>query len=98
METKVKKSKKWKYHTSHRFILIDGEKEHKFSFQTQLYQIGVYGIVNGDSGSQGGYTPNKLVRMEKSLLKDLESGRIKDLEFGREITVSDETGFFVEVD
>jgi ribosome biogenesis protein Nip4 len=98
-KTAVKKSKKWNYHTSHSFTWIDGDKEHKFNFATQLYQIGVYGIMNNDSSMQGSFTPSKLVSMEKKLNKDLENGVIKDLEFGRSITVTtDPDGFFVEVE
>lgn len=94
-----KKAKRWKYHTSHKCVYMDKGKEYPISFVTQLYQVGVYGIVNGDAGSQGGYTPNQLVTMERRLKKQQEAGIIKDLEFGREIIVTtDEDGFFVEVD
>ena len=98
METKVKKSKKWKYHKS--FCFVVPTKDHgviKYSFQTQLYTCGVYGIWNNDSSEQGNYTPNQLVSMEKKFKKDFEDGKINDLVFGCEITVTDETGFYEEV-
>ena len=44
-ETKTKK-KTWKYHTSHKYTRV--ETGRKFTFQTQLYKIGVYGIVNNN--------------------------------------------------
>ena len=95
METKVKKSKKWKYHTSHRFVHIKTGTE--TSCITQLYKIGVYVIVNNDPSLQFNLKPQDMVTLEKKLNKDLEEGIIKDLEFGHEITVSDETGFYEEV-
>ena len=98
-KTAVKKSKKWKYPIHLSFVVPT--KEHgdvKQSLQTQLYQIGVYGIWNNNSSEQGSYTPNQLVSLVRKLRKAEEKGEIKDLELGREITVSDETGFFVEVD
>lgn len=90
------KKKTWKYHTSHSFVIVDGEV--KIQMLTQLYQIGVYGIINGRSELQRSYVPKDLVAIEKVLQKDLENGEIKDLEFGRPITVTtDDDGFFVEV-
>jgi len=96
METKVKKSKKFKYHTSLSFT--DSQDGIKHSFQTQLYKVGVYGIWDNNSGGQGGWVPSGIVRMEKQLIKLQDEGKIKDLEFGREIVVSDETGFWEEVE
>lgn len=96
METKVKKSKKWKYHTLHSFVHIPTNT--KTTFATQLYKIGVYSIVNNDPAMQFNLKPQDIVKVEKKLNKDLEEGVIKDLEFGREITVSDETGFYEEMD
>jgi len=96
METKVKKSKKYKYHTS--FSFTDSQDGSKHNFVTQLYKVGVYGIWDGQSGAQGGYVPSGLVRQEKHMKKFQEEGKIKDLVFGREIVVSDETGFWEEVE
>jgi hypothetical protein len=100
METKVKKSKKWKYYTSLSFTF--NTKEHggiKQSYMTQLYQIGVYIIWNGNSSEQGSMTPNQMVTLTKRIKKSEESGEITDLVLGREITVTeDDKGFFVEAD
>lgn len=96
METKVKKSKKWKYHTSHSFVHIPTGTE--TSFVSQLYKVGVYGIVDNDPSLQFNLKPQDIVKLEKKLHKDLVDGVIRDLVFGREITVSDETGFYEEVD
>ena len=95
MGTKVKKSKKWKYNKSFSFVVVDGGQ--KLSMITQLYQVGIYGIINGDPSAQGSYTPNQLQSMIRKLKKDEIAGKIKDLELGSEIVVTDETGFFTEV-
>ena len=48
-------NKKWNYHKSHSFVF--GKEKTKISFLTQLYRIGVYGIMNNDAASQGNFTP-----------------------------------------
>ncbi len=83
------------YHKSHSFIDNEG-KEH--NFQTQLYQIGVYGIANGNPALQGSFTPQKIRKMEKHLQKRLDAKEIKSFELGIPITVTDESGFWEEVD
>lgn len=96
METKVKKAKKWKYHTH--FTFTDAKDKSNHTFQTQLYKVGIYGIWDNRADAQGNYTPGQIVSIEKKM-KQLEmKGTIENLEFGREITVSDETGFFEEVE
>jgi hypothetical protein len=92
----VQKSKKWKYHTSH--TCTDVKSGQKITFVTQLYKVGVYGILNNDPAMQMNLTPNQMVLLEKKLNKDLKKGEIKDLKFGHEITVSDETGFYEEIE
>lgn len=87
-------AKKWTYHTSHSYT--DVETKQKISAQTQLYQIGVYLIVNGNPAMQANTTPTRMVELEKKLNKKFESGKITDLEYGREITVVEEDGFYVE--
>ncbi len=87
-------AKKWTYHTSHSFY--DVETKQKVSAQTQLYQTGVYIIVNNNPAMQSGTTPIRMVRLEKELNKRFESGKITDLEYGREIIVVEEDGFYIE--
>ena len=83
------------YHVQHSYV--DVETNLKFDFQSQIYQIGVYGIVNGESHMQVSLEPSDMVKIDKKLKKMEESGKIKDLQFGRLITVSDATGFWEEV-
>ena len=65
---------------------------------TQLYQIGVYAILNGKSELQFNWSPNILVKIEKHLKKQAESGEISDLVFGREIVVViNDDGCFEEI-
>lgn len=88
-------SKKYTYHRSHSYM-VEGMK---VNFITQLYQVGIYGIVNGDPDMQGGFTPQALVRLEKQLKKDEKDGVLSDLKFGKPITIQEnEKGFWEEVD
>jgi hypothetical protein len=89
-------AKKITYHKTHSFEHI--ESGQKINFVTQLYQVGVYFIVNNDPQMQGNITPNRIKTMEKKLIKDQEAGKIKDLEFFGEITVTDENGLWKEVE
>jgi hypothetical protein len=86
---------KWTYHTSHSYTTEKGEK---VSFVTQLYQVGVYGIINNDPSTQGCFTPAHIVSVEKALRKCERAGKITDLVFGTEIIVSDGSGLYEEVD
>ena len=88
-------SKKWTYHRSHSFE----HEGRKVTFITQLYKVGVYGIINGNPAMQGSFTPSGLVTMERLLKKDAEKGEITNLEFGIPITVTkDENGLLMEVE
>lgn len=89
------KTKKIKYHVTHSFVEVETDVKH--SFITQLYQVGVYGILDNNPSYQFNLTPQQIVKIEKRLKKQLENGEIKDLEFGREITVTDESGFWVKI-
>ena len=87
-------NKQWKYHKSHSFVF----KNKKYNVLTQLYRIGVYLIMNGDSSMQFTMTPAQMVTMERRMKKDFEKGVISDLEFGVPITVTtDEAGMYVEI-
>ncbi len=84
--------KKWKYHTSHRYK-NDGVEVYAL---TQLYQIGIYMIVNGDPRLQFNMTPNQMMTLERKLRKNKD---ITDLEFGIEITVitDEDSGLYKEL-
>ena len=82
------------YHKSHKFVDLDG-KEHNFI--TQLYQIGVYGILDNNPAAQGGFSPRGVKRMARDLKKALKDKLIKSYELGMSITVTDETGFWEDV-
>lgn len=88
----VAKKKSWKYHESITFM----EDNVKYSVATQLYKIGIYLIINGEPGQQMSTTPAKMVAMARKLRKAEKDGKISELTFGREITVIEENGFYVE--
>jgi len=82
------------YHKSHTLITLDGKE---FNFATQLYQIGVYGIVNNDPSLQSSFQPQQIKKMERDLMKDKKEGKIKDFILGIPITVTDDSGFWVKI-
>jgi len=88
------KKKIFKYHVTHSFTDIESNK--KVSMATQLYQVGVYGIINNDPALQMSIKPSDMVKIERNLNKQLREGKISDLEFGREIIVED-NGLYNEV-
>lgn len=85
---------KYTYHKTHSYK----DKGERVSFISQLYKIGVYGIVNGDPAMQMNLTPSQIVRLEKKLKQAQEKGEITDLEFGESITVTDKSGLWEEVE
>lgn len=89
------KLKTFTYHKSHSFVYVEsGQKQ---SFATQLYQIGVYGIMNNNPSLQGNFEPKDIVKAEKNFKKLQEQGIIKDLVFGTPITVAQIDGLWKEV-
>ena len=90
------KLKTFTYHKSLSFI--DVESGQKQSFATQLYQIGVYGIMNNNPSLQGNFEPKYLVKTEANFKKLQEAGVIKDLVFGTPITVAQINGLWKEVE
>lgn len=91
---KTKKTK-WVYHTSHSFKL-NGKK---MTMASQLYQIGVYVIINNDPSMQMNMLPNDIAKHEKKLKADEGSGIITNLEFGLPITVTlNADGFYEKVE
>jgi hypothetical protein len=94
METQVKKkSRIYKYPVSALWTEDNVEK----NYATQLYRIGVYIIFNNDSAMQGNMSPSRITKLAKNLKKAEEAGKITNLIFGREIRVSDKSGFWEEV-
>jgi len=87
-------SKKITYHKSHSFKDTEGVSH---SFLTELYKIGVYGILDGDPSMQGGYSPTQIVKIEKGLSKLAKKGKITDLQFGNPITVQKIDGLWKEI-
>jgi hypothetical protein len=87
-------TKKFKYHKSHSFVDSRGNK---ISFATQLYKIGIYGIVNNNPSMQGNFTPQQMVKIEKQLNKQKENGEITELTFSLPITIEKVDGFWQEV-
>lgn len=83
------------YHKRHSFV--DVEDNTSNNFVSQLYKIGVYGILNGNPAMQGNFNPQEIKKMEKSLTKLQTEGKIKDLEFVSPITVSDVSGYWEEI-
>ena len=87
-------NKKWTYHKTHTCV-IDDEKQ---NFSTQLYQIGVYAILNGNA-RQLNLTPADIVKIESNLRKSEKEGQITNLVFGVSITViEDENGLYKEIE
>jgi hypothetical protein len=87
-------TKKWSYHTTHSFTL--GKK--KITMASQLYQVGVYVILNNDPGRQMNMAPADMVKTEKMLNADKAAGKIKALKFGTLIEViEDADGLYKKV-
>jgi hypothetical protein len=89
------KLKTFTYHKTHSFV--DTKTGITMTFATQLYQIGVYGILNNNSNLQSCYEPKQIVKAEKNFIKLQKDGLIKDLVFGTPITVAEVDGFWKEV-
>ena len=87
-------AKQWTYHKWHKY---ESEEHGIISFITQLYQIGVYGIINNNSSLQGNFKPQQIIKMEKRLNKDLKKGVITNLTFGKPITVIEEDGLYKQI-
>lgn len=91
----MSKTKKWKYHKQHSYHHIKDNE--KVTVLTQLYKVGVYGIIDGNPALQFTCKPSDIVKIEKKLIKAQEKGEIKDLEFNIPITVIvDEDGLYKE--
>jgi hypothetical protein len=91
----AKKKTVWTYHLTRNYTI----REKSISNMTQLYQTGVYIIINGESGMQYNMTPKNLQKIDKDLIKAEEKGEITNLIFGRKISViEDENNLFKELE
>lgn len=91
---KTKKKKIWTYSVScsYDITLKDGTVVH-VTMQSQLYQTGIYVILNNDPALQFGTTPEEMVRSEKKIRKD---PKIKNLKFGTQLRVTtDNDDFYI---
>ena len=88
------KNKTWTYHKSHIAII---NNDIKIKFGTQLYDIGVYAIINDDTDAQMSLTPKEMVKFEKQLKEQLDNHQIDSIEWGSEITVEETDAGYVEV-
>ena len=81
------------YHKSHSFV----QDNNKIECITQLYQIGIYCIINGNPSAQFCMCPRDMVKLEKRLKLREKKGVIANLKFGTPITVTDESGLWKEI-
>lgn len=71
-------------------------KNTKIKIQTQLYNIGIYCIIQPDN-IQLSLQPQDLIKAEREFIKLQQKGDISNLKFGTLITiVFDENGFLKE--
>lgn len=92
LSTTKKKQEEYTYHKSLSYTYNDT----KVTANTQLYQVGIYCILEPNS-VQLNLQPQNLVKTEKKLTKLQEKGKISDLQFGIPITVIfDENGLLKE--
>ena len=96
MSSKIVKNnrQKWIYHKSAIITLLNGNKE---SYVTELYQTGIYVILNDSPASQFSTTPKELEKLCKSIKKDLNEKKILNVEWGPEITVERLDSLYKEV-
>lgn len=88
----IRESKEYIYHKSLSYTY----NNIKVIANTQLYEIGIYCIIEPNS-VQLNLQPEDLVKTEKKLCKLQKEGKISDLKFGISITVIfDENGLLKE--
>lgn len=92
---KITMSKKQKIYSYPRTMYIEFNDNSTFQYVTQLYQIGVYIIMNNDSQLQFNFTPKDMEKFVKNMLKD---DKIKSVDKGRIVNVQEVDGLFKEVE
>lgn len=94
MKLKKTMAKKYNYH-KHSSYIHNGVKT---SMTSQLYQTGVYIIIDNNPALQFNLTPSQMVSREKKLIKGFKDKEIEDLVLLGEITViKNEDGFWEEL-
>lgn len=89
------KQKIWKYHTQHSYTTKNGQE---FNFNSQLYMVGIYGIINNDPAMQVSFTPTQMVSLEKRLKKAFEKNEILNLQFSNLISVTKDKFGYVKIE
>ena len=87
-----KKEKIYSYPVS---MFIEFNDNTTFQYVTQLYQLGVYIIMNKNPQLQFESTPQRMEKFVNQMLKD---DKIKSVDKGRIINVQEVDGFFKEVE
>ena len=73
------------------------DKGVEITMLTQLYQVGIYCIIEGGGErAQFNFTPKEIVKLQKKIDTLSETGKITDLEWSGELTVNP-TGLLQEV-
>jgi hypothetical protein len=92
---KITMSKKQKIYSYPRSMFIEYNANSTFQYVTQLYEIGVYIIINNDSQLQFIFSPKDMEKFVKKMLKD---DKIKSVDKGSIVNVQEVDGFFKEVE
>lgn len=84
----------WTFYKSATITTPESKEE---TYQSQVYQIGIYVIFNNNSSMQATFSPAQMEKMCKTMQKDLEKGIIKEIKWGPEVTVKKVDSFWKEV-
>lgn len=96
--TKEKKNKIWKYSPFHSYKFVHEGKTIETTMQSQLYQVGIYVILNNNPALQFSADPEGMIKAEKKLRKDEIKGTITDLYFSPAIRITeDKDGFLIQL-
>jgi NDP-sugar pyrophosphorylase family protein len=74
------------------------ENGRSMSYNTQLYETGVYIIYNNNPAIQYNVLPQDMVNLVKNLQKMEKANEIVDLNFGSKIRVVNHEGFWRDID
>lgn len=85
-----KKKKEYVFHTQVRFKSPSGD----FQITMQVYQVGVYAIINNDPGQQITLHPDACAKAERKIKRDFDNGKISDLTMTNKVTVREVNGLW----